>query len=218
MLEWGPANTSMETHGGFMEIPSSATLGPAQFTLEAVVRPMWSPSGNLGRYYCVLEFGAPAGKKTRGYALYAGPQDASSPATLQTPYRWQLWLGDGTNFKQVTDPSRPPALVEFDKTNYLAVTFDGAKVRLFTYFPGKAIEEVLAVDAAAAYSPSTGLGVPFFIGLGLKLFPPFPPATPPPPLAQRYPFFGRMQEVALYRTALGTDRIMSHIFALYKDL
>ena len=215
LLGFEPTGTSMETHGGYIEVASSLTLNIPQFTLEALVYPMWDQSTpNQGRYYCVMESGGPLGKKKLGFAIYAGPQD---PQHLQTPYRWQVWLGDGVQFnqvKQTSSPPRAPALLEFNKTNYLAVAYDGTTLRLYTHFPGKNMDDVMALqEPVSPYSPNFGSGVPLFIGMGLDLFAPFPTTLQP-----RYPFHGRIEEVAIYKIALSTERIASHILAAFKDL
>jgi hypothetical protein len=214
LLEYEPSSTSAEVHGGYIEVAPTLTLNIPQFTAEALVFPMWDQSQpNFGRYYSVIESSGPLGPgpKKLGFAIYAGPQD---PQHLQTPYRWQVWLGDGTQFKQITSSSRPPALIEFNKTNYLAVTYDGTTLRLYTFFTGKNVDDVLSVqEPFSPYSPNAGTGVPLFIGMGLGLFPPFP-AT----IQQRYPFHGRIEEVAMYKMALSTGRITSHIGAAFKNL
>jgi hypothetical protein len=215
MLGFEPADTSMEVQGGFVEVAPSLTLNTAQFTVEALLFPMWDETPpNQGLYYCVMESSGPIGTKKQGFGIYGGPQDASH---LTTAYRWQVWLGNATKFQQVlptSTPARAPALIEFNKTNYLAVTFDGTTLRIYSFFSGKSMDDVLALqETVPGYSPNAGLGVPLFIGMGLDLFSPFPTA-----LKNRYPFNGRMQEVAVYRTALGTDRIASHIMAAFKDL
>jgi len=215
LLGFDPADTSMEVQGGFVEVAPSLTLNTPQFTVEALLFPMWDQTpANQGLYYCVMESSGPLGTKKLGFGIYGGPQDASH---LNTPYRWQVWLGNGTQFKQVMQtsvPSRPPALIEFNKINYLAVTFDGTMLRLYSYFSGKNMDDVLALqETITAYSPNAGVGVPLFMGMGLDLFSPFPTT-----LKNRYPFHGKMQELAVYRSALSTDRIASHIMAAFKDL
>ena len=100
-----------------------AVLNPPQFTLEAWVFPQFD-GDPLGNFYCLCETGAPStGKqKTEGFGLYAGPEDPTDPTS---PYEWQIWMGDGTNFTKVANTLPSPAAVGFQLSvcNKIKITF-----------------------------------------------------------------------------------------------
>ena len=110
LLASDSAARSVRVQGGFVRLDPDVRFNPPQFTLEAVVLPEWN-LGVLGKYYCVMEpsshdLAAPNTEKKFGYALYAGPDDPGNPSS---PYHWQLWVGDGSNFLRLTEkPYNPP--------------------------------------------------------------------------------------------------------------
>ncbi len=206
ILELDAAATCIEVNGGMVTVPFDAALNLPQFTLEAWVIAEFNgdPQGN---YYCLFENGAPAtGKqKTEGFGLYAGP---ASPSTPNTPYEWQVWMGDGTTFTQLTNTLPTPAAVVFQKPTYLALTFDGTNVVLYLYNPGTG--QNLSLPSVAPYQAKFPTFKPatsgsFVIGSGRNLFPAFPGGT------QLYAFRGKIQEVALYNQALTIqDHLVGH--------
>ena len=218
------SNKSIEVDGGFVTVPPSNSLNLPNFTLEALVFPTWDVT-QQGRYYCVIEHSSPDANKKLGIAIYAGPE---SPTKLNTDYRWQVWIGvksgGTTKFTEIkpTGSPRPLPLIEPNKVNYVTVTYDGTRLQLYATYEGKfsiknteiAQDQVLAVDEATTFAPNAG-PVPFYIGMGRSLFTPFP--LSPQPL-ERYPFVGRIQEVAVYNAALKWERIASHIAASLKHL
>ena len=121
-----------------------------------------------------------------------------------------------------TGTARPAPLVEPNKSNYIAVSCDGAKIQLYTTFEGKLSgidltqlkkESVQALDEPVAYLQNTG-PTEFRIGMGSDSFGPFATAAP----LERYPFNGRIQEVAIYREVLTWERIISHFSAALKEI
>ncbi len=223
-------NTSLEVNGGFVEVGASNSLNLPHFTIEALVRPTWDFT-KKGLFYCLMEHSSPDGDKKRGVAIYAGPETPGQP---NSPYRWQVWLGvktgpttKWTHIKPVTAPLPAPALVEPNKINYIAVTFDGSNIKLYSTYEGKVSamdlgtmtqDKFLALNeplAPGVFAPNTG-PVPFFIGMGRDTVQPFAAAAPVPP--ERYPFNGRIQEVAVYSEALTWERIVSHFSAAFKDI
>ncbi len=205
--------TAIRVRAARVRVPFSAAINPAQFTFEVFVQPEWDLSV-LGRYYAVVENTdkPPTGStnsKQKGFAIYAGPE---SPGNPQTPYRWQLWVGSGTDFRQLVeqppvDPSNPGPLVEAAPT-YLGVTCDGSEYQLFAYNDGRDIDAVKYRLVPQPYVPNTNGDMT--IGMtqaSRSLVPPFPgPAN-----RNLYPFIGKMQEVALYDQVLTEARIVSHI-------
>jgi hypothetical protein len=195
----GP-NTSVSLDGGYVEVPFTPTLLLPSFTIEAMVRPEWSDT-EIGLYRTVIAFNQFPG--AFGFALYAGPEDPAAPG----PAVWQIWLGDGTNFRQIPFNLDPKPVVDFTKTNYLAVTYDGATqlLNLYMYVENMDLDNNpfnSVHNASTAYQPTTDSTINFLIGMSLT-----PPGSTVP-LA--YPFKGRIQEVAVYDRALPIERIMHH--------
>ena len=214
VLPDGSLTTAIRVRGGRVRVPFAAAINAPQFTFEILVQPEWDLSV-LGRYYAVAEStDKPAtgstNSKRRGFALYAGP---SSPVSLQSPYRWQLWVGPGTDFRQLVE--QPPAnagnpgpLVEV-KPTYLCVTFDGSAYTLFAYSDGRDFDSVKYALIAEPYVQN--INADLTIGMtqaSRSLIPPFPG-----PNRNLYPFAGKLQEVAIYNTALKEERIVTHMMA-----
>ena len=174
------------------------------------------PEWNLnapGKYYCVMESSSPTQpnmQKTFGYALYAGPDDPNDP---NSRYKWQIWVGTGTGFVRLTEkPYNEPANpgpVPLGVPTYLAATYDGAQAFLYMYVHDRDINHVKYELNLVAYQPA--IDVELFIGVTDSrrvLFPPFPG-----PNHVMYPFIGRMQEIAIYASALDEMRIGTHAHA-----
>lgn len=209
-----PTATSIRVQGGFVKVPFAGQLNPPQFTLEALVLPEWNLNAP-GKYYCVMESssptpGQPTTKKRFGYALYCGPQD---PTVANSPYHWQFWVGNGTDFVRlaekpyaVTTPVNPGP-VPLGVPTYLAVTYDGTKAFLFVYVKDRDFTHV-KYELTVATPYKAAANVELFIGATdtrRALFSPFPGPT-----RAMYPFIGRIQEVAIYAAALHENRIGSH--------
>lgn len=214
LQNYDSTSTCVEMDGGFVRAVYADELNSPTFTLEALVLPQWdlvSP-GAQGRYRCVMESSnnPPAnGQKNKGYAVYAGPED---PSQLNTPYRWQLWVGDGTIFRRLAqvNPSDPGTLVTAEPT-YLVARFDGTTFDLFVYTESSDISFVRTELVSQPYVQNTNGDVTIGItGLTRALVPPFPG-----PQQRLYPFHGRMEEVAVYNTALSTMRITAHAAAAF---
>ncbi|MCW5979796.1 MAG: hypothetical protein KIT09_17075 [Bryobacteraceae bacterium] len=222
LLASDTAATSVRVQGAFARVPYAGQLNPPQFTLEALVFPEWNLNV-LGKYYCLIESSSPdpAQPNTRkrfGYALYAGPADMNNP---NTPYHWQLWVGNGlgTTFKPLTEvtpykdetPLPPPAERNrgpevLPVPAYLAVTYDGTKAFLYMYTKDRKLDHFKYELNLAPYKAASG--VDLFIGITdvrRSLFTPFPG-----PNQKLYPFAGRIQEVAIYAYALNETRLASH--------
>ena len=201
-----------QVDGGFVQVPWDNHLNPQAFTLEAWVFP--DPGLNTKYYYCLVESTGPTGLGTRktGWGLYLGP-DPGNPGHLV----WQVWMPFSNKVNQVAvgkydfikDASSNP--VSQLSLTYLALTFDGSKnLQLFVYFP------LLEMDLDLLETPYLNILIPnftfqpnnptpdgqgdFFIGAGSNLFPLF--GAPPHRL---YPFKGRIQEVALYKSDLSAN-------------
>jgi hypothetical protein len=208
-LGFEDSDVCIETNGGYVEVPFDASLNNlASFTLEAIVVPLWSASISAaapGRYRSVIEFGGKQPKKT-GFALYAGPEDFNNPTTGQ--YRWQLGIGSGNAFPRYLGPP-----VRFNVPNYLAVSFDGPskKIQFWLYYEDVDIDNVkqpvINVPLVDLNNVAT---LPLLIGMGRSI------STGSPD--SRFPFHGKIQEVAIYNAALDENRIIAHISAAFKGL
>jgi hypothetical protein len=207
--------TSMRVQGAAVEVPFAPQLNPAQFTLEMFAEPEWNinNAATWGKYYCVLESSdAPAEgsglRKSRGFAIYAGPDDPSTP---NTPYRWQFWAGDGSTFRQLKPVAQNDGTLVTGAPTYIAVTFDGAQYALWVYTQSSDVDMVKHVLASVPYVPAT-VG-PLRIGLSGLRRALVGPA--PGPNRDLYPFSGRIQEVAIYDKALIEEHILSHLFGAF---
>ena len=200
-----PARTSVRVNGGRVQVPFSGALNPQAnpgFSVEAWVHPEWS-AGETGVFRCVVASRQDTGTQKYGYILYAGPTlDPATFAVVDATMRWQAWVGDGTTWQMVVGPA-----VDVGLTTYLLVTYDGAGQTL-------GLDAVNAntdlgtytqwVKPSTIYSPNPAAGAkPLYIGIGAPEL-----ATP------RYPFFGRIQEVAVYNDVLsGASAFLQHIQA-----
>jgi phosphatidylglycerol:prolipoprotein diacylglycerol transferase len=204
LLDFEPAatNHSVELFGGHISVPFSPTLNIDTFSVDLLAFPMWNQAinggANKGRYFAAVEFGGSAPKKT-GFGIYAGPEDFATPNTGL--YHWQVWMGDGTKFQRVI----LGAVVLANKANYLALTYDGAskQVHLFVYYSGIDLGDVKKTPGVPFNYAKNTTSVPFLIGMGRSL------STNSQD--SRYPFHGRIQDVAFYKFALSEERIISHI-------
>ena len=110
----GDANTAVgfDGLGQRMEVPFAAALNGAQFTAEAWV----FPTGGAGRYRGVVSNRDYAAGVSRGWILYAAPDDT-----------WQLWLGDGaSSWTRLYGPT-----VQLNAWTHLVGTFDGTTATLY---------------------------------------------------------------------------------------
>lgn len=206
-----PSFTALHVQGAGVEVPFSSELNPAQFTLEAFVAAEWdiNNASARGNYYCVIEssnaFDAGSGlRKSEGFALYAGPDD---PTTPDTPYRWQLWVGDGSAYRQLKEATPNDGTLVTGDPTYLAVLFDGASYTLFVMTQNADLDMVKHALVPVPYVPNGSGDLSIgFTGRRRALVGPAPG-----PDRVIYPFSGKIQEVAIYKSALAEPRIFSHI-------
>jgi hypothetical protein len=195
LLELLPSGPCIDVDGGYVHIPADDALNPPVFTVECWIDFTLSgyPAGNLNNsYYCLVESTGPKNgldPRSTGFGLYLGPKDANTPG-----YYWQVWMGDGTQFKQVAVADKQADLVDLPccdpaktgtylRLTYLVLTFDGNNVQLFLYRPD--IGQQLSVPCVqtltgtlTTFKPNTVAngGGDFFIGTGSNLFPGIPPS------------------------------------------
>jgi hypothetical protein len=185
MIESEPAHTSLRVDGGYVEVPFDVALNPPQFSIEAWVAAEWDAAEALsdGRkpFRTVCSSREVAGGATRGFTVYAGP-DSTTPAD-STMY-WQAWVGDGgPSWRILLGPA-----VELNAITHLAVTYDGATLKLYV---NGSEDEAGTPDAQMAVGFVPNASSPLYLGMGA------PEAATP-----QFPFKGRIQEAALYSAAL----------------
>jgi hypothetical protein len=207
----GDQQTCMKVDGGGVQVPFNDDLNHTPFTFEAWV----FPKGNYDPrfFYCLVESTGPPGldQKKTGWGLYLGPDVPSNPSG----HFWQVWMGDGDQFKRVAI-AKPDFPIDSDgnvisplRLTYLALTFnDDQNLQLWLYYPdtGQGLEILQALEILNPPiifrrndQSDDGQGE-FFIGTGSNLFPDLGP-----PSQRLYPFKGKIQEVALYKSDLSEN-------------
>ena len=189
--------TCIQVDGGYVQIPGKDALNPPVFTFECWIDLTGFDQQPQGDYYCLVESTGPANgadPRSTGFGLYLGPQDPNAPAG---PYFWQVWMGDGTEFRQVAVGTQVVDASQ-SKLTYLALTFLGNhnsvndghgndlnyNLALYLYRPDTG-QDLSAANLQAltssvnSFIPNTvanGGGGDFFIGTGSNLFPSVPPS------------------------------------------
>jgi hypothetical protein len=178
--------------GGYVQIPANDALNPPVFTFECWIDLMGFDQEPEGNYYCLVESTGPSNGvdlRSTGFGLYLGPKD---PNTATGPYFWQVWMGDGTHFRQVAVGKLPVDAAQ-SRLTYLALTFDGNNnsindgqghdlnfnMALWLYRPDTHQDLSVAslqalTGTVTTFTPNTvanGGGGDFFIGTGSNLFP-----------------------------------------------
>ena len=97
---------------------------------------------------------------------------------------WELWLGTGTSFVKLIGPS-----VTLNSWTHIVATYDGTTARLY-------LNGTLAASGNLAYSANTTR--PLRLGAGKN------------ETTSDYEFPGRLDELAIYPTALTDTRIQAH--------
>lgn len=211
-------NPCIEVNGGFVEVPFDPVLNQLAFTFEAWLIPEFGtdPPNN---FYCLVESSAPAGgmQKKFGFGLYIGP--ANPAGVMPQPYQWQVWMGNGNAFQQVAVANDT---VKFNQLTYLALTFDLSvptnNLILYLYYPGTGQDLTMASVAplqatVTNFKPNNQPGGgSLLIGMGRNLY---PGVAIDPVLLQPflYAFNGKIQEAALYKSALGIAKLSNHELA-----
>jgi len=221
-----PFDFSVNFQGSFVQVPASDTAlqDLTEFTVEALVFANWDLTAQ-GTYYCVLELAGlvpPAKLKAAGFGLYAGPSDTSN---LNTPYSWQVWMGNGNAFQRLEekkpynppDPANTGPNVEFQDVTYLAFTFSKSLGQAFLYLftQDRDLDYVAYELIPVAYVPVAAATTTQGLHIGATaqgpLFQP-PPGAVTPVL---YPFLGQMANVAFYTKVLSQDQLRQHAIAAF---
>jgi hypothetical protein len=138
-----PAKQSIYVEGAFVEVPFSADLNTAQFTIQAFVRTDWT-AGDAAAYRCVIfNEQSETGGVRRGFSLYANPANT-----------WEAFVADGTAFHSVAADGP----ISLGTTDYLSATYEGTTLTLYVNGEQRG-------QAALAYQPNTSH--PLAIGQGI---------------------------------------------------
>jgi hypothetical protein len=191
-------------NGGYVNVPFNAKINPTSFTLEAWVRVDWDQNAPHA-WRAVLD--ARSLNPGTGFAIIAKADD-NQPGV----YHWMAVIGNGgtgaAGFTTVTsddpaitlnDPSLPSGV-----TYYLAVTYDGPSQTLILYVDGE--QRGPKVNPATYVANTTN---PLWIGAGVP-YVPLRPQAPGVLAGPLFPFFGAIQDVAIYNAALASDVILLH--------
>lgn len=203
LLELSPSSPCLDVDGGWVLVSFDDLLNPPQFTLEAWVAP--DPLMAKGFFHCFAQSAGPgfsASQQKTGWGLFLGPDDPNK--TPPDDFFWQVWMGDGAQFKRVAIANGTDCPTRLRLT-YLALTFDGTNLQLWLYYPDNKqqldIQHLRGAQAKVTTfkrndTSPIGQG-PFMIGVGFPLFTGGGPYSLP-----IYPFKGKIQEVALYKRDL----------------
>lgn len=198
------AGKSASFDGGFVRVPFAAELNPPTFTVEAWVRPSWGQESPL-KFHSVVTSRQDDNGQKRGFMLYAGPPLPGSYPPGKDPQKtyWQFWIGTGgSTWVMLVGPE-----TTLDADTHLMASCDGTQMKIWVdggredagaFLPDE------GMAATAAFVPNQAR--PLYIAGGKtdlngQTYPPNHPEWPNRPRAPRYPFQGRIQDVALYSVA-----------------
>jgi len=191
-------NTCMKTNGGYVSVPFDAAINPTAFTIEAWVSVEWTGTDEAA-FRTVIDARAVDGG-SRGFALYATPDN-----------HWEVWLGNGgagMAGRAIATTPDPFPMSLAGVTFYLAASYDGKTLTLFVD------EKDPVAVPVSVYAPNDNVSPhvpsPLYIGAGAPWLLPTDPPTPIPPGGPRWPFRGRIQDVAVYNAALDPAVIAKH--------
>jgi hypothetical protein len=178
-------NPCVYFNGGYVSVPYHPELGPpapAQFTLEAWVVPNWADADTHPSQRAVVVSADLAG--SAGFALVATRENL-----------WSFEIGIGSEYKIATTGNNQ-TIVQ-GSLYFLVVTYDGTTLTLWVN-PADTSHPADASVGASGYVPVPS-PVLFYIGQGR-------PDLPTP----RFPFNGRIQDVAFYNVVLDNQTIETH--------
>jgi Concanavalin A-like lectin/glucanases superfamily len=135
----GESDTSAGFDGSndYVNVPYTAALNPAQFTVEA-----WAQPTGSGNWYEVASSWSNSGARWTGYALEINPSN-----------NWVTYLGDGSH----TEPLAVGPARILNTWTHVAATYDGATLRLY-------VNGTLAASTSTTFYAANNSPVPFQIG------------------------------------------------------
>lgn len=178
---------------GRVEVPFHEELNGAPFTIECWVQPAWDASDtNIHSIFVSSDLNA-----ATGYSLFCDNTNV---------WGGVIGLGQPAGFVEtMPDPSSQPIMLGTGQTYYLALTFDGIDLLLFVSPLGQDFNMNPYAQVSLKNQPpgtkfqESGGMLPLFIGMGR------PDMSP-----GQFPFVGKIQDVAFYRTALGATDLMKN--------
>ena len=200
-----PGNPNVKTdcvvvNGGFVSVPIAPKFNLTSFTIEAWVRVDWDKNASQAWRF-VLD--ARDFNPCTGFGILAMADDQ------QGVYHWQAIVGNGGmaeagfTFLPSSDPPiilNDPTPEPPETTYYIALTYDGSLKELILYVSGQPRGTLKPVNYVANTTQA------LLIGAGSPLVPPGPEPTGVP----LFPFDGAIQDVAVYKAALGANDILQH--------
>jgi hypothetical protein len=194
-------------NGGYVNVPFASKINPAtSFTVEAWVRVDWTANDpNAWRAVLDSRDVTPGGT---GFAVIAQADTDGSGN-----YHWIAAIGTGGAGFAVATGADPIKLNSASTpgggtTYYLAVTYDGPSQTLILYVDGLPSGPAIS---NVAYVPNTTN--PLWIGAGDPYVAMRTKQTAAGVLASPlFPFVGALQDIAIYKAALGPDVIQAHLF------
>jgi hypothetical protein len=219
--------TCMTVNGGYVQVPFDPKWNPPSFTLEAWVQVGWTANTKVdplawravldGRGQNTQDPNAPC----QGFAIMAMPDDKQPPQPpppappVPPVYHWTVIVGNGASgfagFSFLHDtgpqitlanpnpaPEQPPAAPV-----YLAVTYDAASMTLTLFVDG--VQRAQQMNQPFVANTAS----PLYIGAGAPYAPnrQMSGSTSGGPL---FPFFGSIQDVAIYSVVLSPTDIHLH--------
>jgi hypothetical protein len=200
-----PKTPCVVVNGCYVEVPFDPKFNPTtSFTVEAWVRVDWDASApHAWRFVLDSRDFSPC----TGFGILAKADDG-----MPGVYHWQAIIGNGgsgaAGFTFATSDAPPISLKDSSLpagiTYHIAVTYDGPSQTLILFVDG---EQRGPKITPAVYIANTTK--PLWIGAGAPYVPlrPQPPGVVAGPL---FPFFGAIQDVAIYNAALASDVILLH--------
>jgi hypothetical protein len=201
------ASPCLVVNGSYVNVPFAAKINPPDsFTVEAWVRVDWTANDPVAWRAVVDSRDVNPG--TTGFAILAQVALDGSDN-----YFWRAVIGTGAaEFTAIigTDPIKlnSASTPGGGTTYYLAITYDRPSQTLILYVDG--LPSGSAVSNVA-YVPNTTK--PLWIGAADAFLTMRTPQTATGVLASPlFPFVGALQDVAIYKTALGPEAIQAHLF------
>jgi hypothetical protein len=192
-------------NGCYVNVPFDAKINPpTSFTIEAWVRVDWTQN-DASAWRFVLD--ARDFDPCTGFGLLAHADD-NQPGV----YHWQAIIGNGgtgtAGFTLATSDDPPITLNDSSLpsgiTYHLVVTYDGPSKTLILYVDG---EQRGPKVNNAVYKPN--IKRPLWIGAG-GTYVPLRPQASGVLAGPLFPFDGAIQDVAIYKTALTSDVVLTH--------
>jgi hypothetical protein len=203
-------STCLVVNGGYVNVPLASKINPTtSFTLEAWVRVDWT-ANDPNAWRAVLD-ARDLNPNGTGFAIIAQADEDGSGN-----YHWIAAIGNGGSGSAgftVATSADPITLNSASTpgggtTYYLAATYDGPSQTLILYVDGLPSGPAIS---PAVYVPNTTN--PLWIGAGVPYVAMRTKQTAAGVLASPlFPFFGALQDVAIYNAALGPDVIQAHLF------